>query len=83
MVIWNSGIGSGVKTPCKDCQERELNCHSVCEDYISYKKLNQDILDLKHKEIEMFKTFDFSKKAKQTRSDKARIKKEMVVANRC
>lgn len=33
--------------PCKDCEDRELGCHSKCEKYIEYKKCS----DLKKEEI--------------------------------
>lgn len=26
-----------MKAPCKDCSERFLYCHSVCEEYIKYR----------------------------------------------
>lgn len=37
-----------IKTaPCKDCEDRELGCHSKCEKYIEYKKYS----NLKREEI--------------------------------
>lgn len=27
-------------SPCKDCKNREIGCHSTCEKYIKYSKLN-------------------------------------------
>ena len=27
-----------MKAPCKDCPDRQVNCHSTCEKYIEYKK---------------------------------------------
>ena len=27
-----------VKSPCKDCPERQVRCHSSCERYIAYKE---------------------------------------------
>ena len=32
-----------MKTPCKDCQERQLHCHSSCPKYAEYK---QELADL-------------------------------------
>ena len=26
-----------MKAPCKDCNERCLNCHSACEEYYQYR----------------------------------------------
>ena len=26
-----------MESPCLDCEERKLYCHSVCKNYISYK----------------------------------------------
>lgn len=26
-----------MKSPCKDCSERCLNCHSACEEYFKYR----------------------------------------------
>lgn len=31
-------IGDKMKAPCKDCNERCLNCHSVCEEYFQYRR---------------------------------------------
>lgn len=27
-----------VKPPCKDCKDRKVGCHSVCEKYINFQK---------------------------------------------
>ena len=27
-----------MKAPCKDCPDRQVNCHSTCEKYIEFKK---------------------------------------------
>lgn len=27
-----------IQTPCKNCIDRELNCHSKCQKYLEYKK---------------------------------------------
>ena len=29
---------SDAKAPCKNCDKREIGCHSSCRDYISYKE---------------------------------------------
>jgi len=26
-----------MRTPCKDCRRRKLNCHGICEDYQAYR----------------------------------------------
>lgn len=28
-------------SPCKDCEEREVGCHSTCEKYIEYKEIHE------------------------------------------
>lgn len=28
--------------PCKDCKERHFLCHSKCQKYLAYKKLNDE-----------------------------------------
>lgn len=30
-------------SPCKDCKDRKLGCHSVCDKYIEYSKQNEKI----------------------------------------
>ena len=43
-----------IKSPCKDCFERTVGCHSTCENYISFKKewdaRQEQIRDTKKKE---------------------------------
>ena len=31
-----------VVAPCKDCEDRVVNCHSTCDKYISWKKLMKE-----------------------------------------
>lgn len=31
-----------INSPCKDCEEREIGCHSVCEKYQDYFKRNEE-----------------------------------------
>ncbi len=26
------------ESPCRDCEKRQLSCHSTCEDYIAFDK---------------------------------------------
>ena len=30
------------KFPCKDCKERQLGCHSICEKYLAAHKENTE-----------------------------------------
>jgi hypothetical protein len=30
-----------MKAPCKDCEKRELGCHSKCEEYQAFDKYNK------------------------------------------
>lgn len=32
-----------MRAPCKDCPDRKLGCHSVCEKYIEFTKKNEEI----------------------------------------
>ena len=32
-----------MRSPCKDCPDRKLGCHSICEKYIEYTKQNEEI----------------------------------------
>lgn len=29
-------------TPCKDCTNRFVNCHGLCEDYKEYKRITEE-----------------------------------------
>ena len=37
MGMYMKVIGDIMKAPCKDCNERCLNCHSACEEYFQYR----------------------------------------------
>ena len=39
--------------PCKDCPDRVLGCHSVCEKYIAFDKYRKELLAKKSKENRM------------------------------
>lgn len=28
--------------PCKDCEDRQIGCHSICEKYIQYKRIRDE-----------------------------------------
>ena len=34
-----------MSTPCKDCQDRVLGCHSTCEKYIEFSKNNNKLYE--------------------------------------
>lgn len=35
--------------PCKDCPDRKVGCHSVCEKYIEWKKDNERTRSMRFK----------------------------------
>lgn len=35
--------------PCKDCEKRELYCHSSCKDYLLWSKVREAIRDTIYK----------------------------------
>ena len=54
MDTYTKVTGDNMKAPCKDCNERCLNCHSACEDYLKYryeimKNSNAEYNDSNHK----------------------------------
>lgn len=38
------------KCPCKDCQKRHFNCHSLCRDYQGWKKERAEMMSKKQDE---------------------------------
>ena len=38
-----------MQAPCKDCTDRQLGCHSVCEKYKEYAKHNEERRKLREK----------------------------------
>lgn len=38
-----------MQAPCKDCADRALGCHSVCEKYKEYAKQNEERRKLREK----------------------------------
>lgn len=40
--------------PCKDCQKRTINCHSVCEEYKQFKLERAAILKAKSLDNERY-----------------------------
>lgn len=38
-----------MQAPCKDCTDRQLGCHSVCEKYKEYAKQNEERRKLREK----------------------------------
>lgn len=55
--------------PCKDCPDRKVGCHAVCEKYIAYSEWRTKLLESRWKENEdndyMFKLI--AKKARRAR----------------
>ncbi len=56
-------------SPCKNCPDRHLGCHSECEKYIAYDILNNIRREAehrkKHTEDDLFKTSRHSKKKRR------------------
>ena len=41
-------------TPCLDCSDRFVNCHSVCEKYGTFRKALEELTEAKNKENKSF-----------------------------
>lgn len=41
MMTMNTTMTNNRKTPCRDCERREVGCHSKCEDYLAFVKKNE------------------------------------------
>lgn len=48
-----------IPVPCKDCPDRHYKCHSECEKYAEYDRINKEIREEKKKLAEQ-KEFDKS-----------------------
>ena len=66
-----------ILAPCKDCENREIGCHSRCVAYIKYKsKLNdakKDIIECK--DYETYKNDKITKMQRETLRDIRRRRK--------
>ena len=38
--------------PCKDCQDRELRCHSTCDRYKEFRSKRDEFINAKYKQKE-------------------------------
>lgn len=47
-----NSISLNIVSPCKDCQNRELHCHSTCEEYKHYKAAIEESREEKRTERE-------------------------------
>ena len=61
-----------VTAPCKDCKERVLGCHSICEMYITYKKKHNDEMTAFHKERELDASIHYERDRRIRRAMKRR-----------
>lgn len=52
---------------CKDCEDRQLHCHSTCERYIQEKR-EHDRLREKQREDQQLEYFDYKRKLKHKHS---------------
>jgi hypothetical protein len=41
-----------ITAPCKDCQKRQLHCHSSCEEYKAFKQYRDSIREQRYQRIE-------------------------------
>lgn len=41
-----------ITAPCKDCQKRQLHCHSSCEEYKAFDQYRREIRERKMKRAE-------------------------------
>lgn len=39
------------ESPCKDCSERRLKCHSSCERYKQFKRKRREFVEARHGEV--------------------------------
>jgi hypothetical protein len=46
-----------ILSPCKDCEDRALGCHSICERYIDFQKENNRVNDLRKKSRDLDTNF--------------------------
>lgn len=49
-------MNDNVKAPCYWCEERTTYCHTNCEKYIEFQKINQMLRDSRNRETK--KNFD-------------------------
>ena len=54
------------KTPCKDCERRELGCHANCQDYISF---TEALREEKGKYIEWLRNISWKKETRLRNPD--------------
>ena len=48
-----SGTAYGLSVPCKDCERREVGCHSKCSDYTAYLEKLNAVKELVNKDREL------------------------------
>lgn len=53
-----------MKGPCKNCERRKLGCHTICPDYIKYRKSIDDA-SLKRREVDQYAGWFCSKKVRR------------------
>lgn len=41
------------RSPCKDCLDRQLGCHSTCKKYLTYKEILETIRKEKYNQDEL------------------------------
>lgn len=59
-----------INAPCKDCQERHINCHSSCQKYADFKKEQAITNSAKHQDTmlrahDIYRAERFKKRSKK------------------
>ena len=50
-------MNDNVKAPCYWCEERTTYCHTNCEKYIEFQKINQMLRDSRNRETQRKNTY--------------------------
>lgn len=49
-----------IQAPCKDCKDRQLGCHSICQKYIDFKK-EQEVINLAKRKDTILRYYDIDR----------------------
>lgn len=64
-----------IKFPCKDCSEREANCHSICPKYLSAKEAQDKINKERQLQKEASRyTYEITHRKKKIYNPKSTVK---------
>ncbi len=42
------------KPPCKNCPDRAVGCHSICEEYIAFDKGRKEFIENRNRKNELY-----------------------------